>query len=76
MAKKIDLDKHIWEGWCVRHFIKVLQPFMDMVYRGESWHKPFQTRKDIKDYTMDKQPYYKKYIPEVVDYFCQRYNIK
>ena len=30
---------------------------MDMVYRGESWHTPFQTRKDIKDYTMDNQPY-------------------
>lgn len=76
MAKKINLEKHIWEGWCVKDFINELQPFMDMVMRGESWHKPFKTKDDIKEYTMSNQPYYKKAIPDVINYFCDRYNIK
>jgi hypothetical protein len=25
---------------------------------------------------MDNQPYYKKYIPEVVNYFAKKYSIK
>ena len=76
MAKKINLEKHIYEGWCVKHFIKELQPCMDMVMRGQSWHKPFETREDVKQYTMDYQPYYKKPIADVIEYFCQRYGIK
>ena len=49
MAKKINFEKHIYEGWCVKHFIEELQPCMDMVMRGESWHKPFQTRERMKN---------------------------
>ena len=73
---KINLEKHIYEGLCVKHFIEELQPQMDMVMNGQSWHKPFVTKNDIKEYTSNYQPYYKKPIKDVVEYFCQRYNIK
>ena len=33
------------------------------------------TKKDIRECCIDYQPYYKKYIPEVVEHFCNKYNI-
>ena len=36
---------------------------------GNSWHKPFTSKEELKRWCMDNQPYYKKYIPEVVTYF-------
>jgi hypothetical protein len=65
----VNMNKHIWEGWTVGSFIDDLEPQFDMINRGQSWQKPFTTREEVKRWAMDNQPYYKKYIPEVVDYF-------
>ncbi|MCS2956956.1 hypothetical protein NXX53_06650 [Bacteroides salyersiae] len=75
MAKKIDYTKHIWEGWTVQDFINDLNLSMSMIMGEQSWQKPFKNREEIKKWCMDHQPYYKKYIPGVVDHFCQQYNI-
>lgn len=74
--KKIDFDKYIYEGWKVRDFINELEPQVLMIMRGQSWKCPFKDRDDLKKWCMDNQPYYKKYIPEVVNYFAQEYNIR
>lgn len=74
--KTIDYSKHIWEGWTVGTFIGELQPSFDMVMAGNSWQPKFRTREEVKRWCMDNQPYYKKYIPEVVDHFCQQHNIQ
>ena len=74
--KKIDFDKHIYEGWKVRDFINELEPQVLMIMQGQSWKRPFKDRDDLKEWCMENQPYYKKYIPEVVNYFAQKYNIK
>lgn len=73
---KIDYDKHIWEGWTVQDFINELEPQIHMVMSGFSWQKPFSNKTDLKKYCMENQPYYKKYVPDVVNYFAQKYNIK
>ena len=73
--RKIDPDKHICEGLTVAYFIRELQPAADMIQADESWHKPFKNREEVKRWCMSNQPYYKKYIPDVVNYFCQRYQI-
>lgn len=73
---KIDYDKHIWEGWTVRNFIDELEPSFDAIMNSTSWQRPFTTRAEVKEWCMDNQPYYKKYIKEVVDYFCRKYNIR
>lgn len=65
----IDFNKHIWEGWTVQDFINELQPSFDNV------SDRFTTRKEVKEWCMYEQPYYKKYIKEVVDYFCKRAKI-
>lgn len=73
---KVDENKHIWEGWLVKDFIKELEPQIDMIYSGNSINKPFKNRQELKKWCMDNQPYYKKYIPDVVNYFAKKHNIK
>lgn len=69
------MDKHIWEGWTVGDFIESLQPQLDMIQQGRSWKSPMTTQKELKDWCKTNQPYYKKNIPQVVNYFCRRYGI-
>ena len=73
---RVDEHKHIWEGWLVKDFIKELEPQVDLIYSGNSINKPFKNRQELKKWCMDNQPYYKKYIPDVVNYFAKKYDIK
>ena len=68
----MSMDKHIWEGWTVRNFIEELEPTFNMIMRGQSWQKPFKSRDEVKRWCMDNQPYYKKYIPDVVSNFAKK----
>lgn len=72
---RINMDKHIWEGWTVGDFIKELQPQLDMIQNGQSWKKPFTSRTEMAKWIRDNQPYYKKSIKEVNEYFYARYRI-
>lgn len=63
---KIDYNKHIWEGWTVQDFIDDLHTMFNHVKHD------LKTRKHVKEWCIYNQPYYKKYIPEVVEHF---YNI-
>lgn len=73
---KIDLNKHIWEGWTVGAFIDDLQQNIQMIMGGNSWQKPFKTKAELKAWCMSNQPGYKKYVPDVVNYFAEKYSIK
>lgn len=68
----VNLNKHIWEGWTVGAFIEELEPTFNMIASGNSWMKPFKTKDDVKKWCMDNQPFYKKHIPEVVNYFFDK----
>lgn len=76
MAKEINYNKHIWEGWTVQSFIDELQPSVNMIMNNQGLQKPFKNREELKRWCMDNQPYYKKYIPDVVNHFCGQYRIK
>jgi len=65
----MNLKKHVWEGWLVEDFINNLEPIFNQIQSGNSWKKPFKTKGEIKEWCKDTQPYYKKHIPEVVNYF-------
>jgi hypothetical protein len=69
---KINLTKHIWEGWTVQDFINELEPMFNQIMGGGSWKTPFKDKAELKEWCMDNQPYYKKYIPEVVNYFAAK----
>jgi hypothetical protein len=68
----MNLDRHVWEGWTVQSFIDDLEPLFNQIMDGNSWQKPFASKEEIKKWCMNEQPYYKKYIPEVVNYFNQK----
>ncbi|MCK9417482.1 hypothetical protein M0Q97_12650 [Candidatus Dojkabacteria bacterium] len=67
-------NKHIWEGWTVQSFIDELEPMFNQIMSGQSWKKPFKDRDELKKWCMENQPYYKKYIKDVVDYFWRKCN--
>jgi hypothetical protein len=68
----MNMSKHIWEGWTVQDFVNELEPVFNMIMRGQSWQKPFQSKEELKQWCKDNQPYYKKAIPDVVNYFWQK----
>lgn len=72
----MDTSRHIWEGWTVRDFTQALQLQADMIMMGMSLRRPFQTRSELETWCRDNQPYYKQTIPEVVQFFSDRYGIK
>lgn len=76
MCSKDIMSRHVWEGWTVGDFIGELLPQADMIMAGQSWRKPFHTRAELEKWCCDNQPYYKKPVPEVVDYFTSRYGIR
>ena len=57
-------DRHIWEGWTVNDFIKELEITFP--------YQKFQTKDDVKKWCKSEQPYYKKHIPEVANYFIKK----
>lgn len=65
----------IWEGWKVSDFIRVLEPLLYDVQKGNTIYKKITNYNDLKQWCMDNQPYYKGFIPEVVDYFANKYNV-
>jgi hypothetical protein len=69
---KVNFDKHIFEGWTVRDFINELEPTFNMIMNGNSWHPVFTTKQQIKEWCKSNQPYYKKHIPDVVNYFVAK----
>jgi hypothetical protein len=70
---KINRDRHIWEGWTVGSFIDELEPMFDMLLIHSNFlYKPFATKEEVRKWCMENQPYYKKHIPEVVEYFYSK----
>lgn len=62
-------NRHIWEGWTVQDFIDELEPTFNLIMNNQSHYKPFEDKETLKKWCMDNQPYYKKHIPEVFNYF-------
>ena len=52
---KIDLNKEIYEGWTVRDFIADLEPFLNMIMRGQSWYPVIKSKEELKKWCMDNQ---------------------
>lgn len=73
---KINYNKHIWEGWTVQNFIDDLAPQLSIIMCGNSWRDPIKTKEDLKAWCMNNQPYTKKHVPEIVEHFAHKYNLK
>ena len=67
---KINLSRHIWEGWTVGDFINELELSFNLNQKNDTFK--LKNRDEVKKWCMNNQPYYKKYIKEVVDYFTTK----
>ncbi|HML65289.1 MAG TPA: hypothetical protein PKC55_10700 [Dysgonomonas sp.] len=56
-------------------FVDELQPVFDLIMLGLSWQPKLTSKAEVKKWCVNNWAYYKKYTPEVVDHFCQQYNI-
>tara|TARA_B110000858_G_scaffold153565_1_gene175079 strand:- start:552 stop:761 length:210 start_codon:yes stop_codon:yes gene_type:complete len=65
----INRDKHIWEGWTVGDFIDDIEVTFN--YRSK-YSNFWKSKEDLKKWVASEQPYYKKHIPEVYNYFLQK----
>lgn len=74
--KKIDYNKEVWEGWTIQDFIEALEDDISYIMADTSIIPPFKNKDELKKYCMENQPYYKRYIPEVIEHFANKYNIK
>lgn len=72
----IKFDKHIWEGWTVLDFINSLDYLIEKSINGNSSLKKITTKEELKKFCRENRPYYKKHIPEVYNYFEEKYNDK
>ena len=71
----IDLQREVWEGWTVQDFIDNLSDTIEMIMSNKSYIKPFKTKADMAKFIRENQPYYKKSIREVNDYFAKKYGL-
>lgn len=71
----IDLQREVWEGWTVQDFIDNLSDTIEMIMSNKSYIKPFKTKADMAKFIRENQPYYKKSIREVNDYFAKKYSL-
>ena len=71
----MNMNREVWEGWTVQKFINELEPQLEIIMSGQSWKKPLSGRDELETWLKDNQPYYKKIIPEVRDYFCRKYRL-
>ena len=69
MSTNINRDKHIWEGWTVGDFIDDIEVTFN--YRSK-YSNFWKSKEDLKKWVASEQPYYKKHIPEVYNYFLQK----
>lgn len=74
--KNIDYNREVWEGWLVKDFIEALEDDISDIMDDVSIIPPFRNKDELKKYCMENQPYYKKHVPEVVEHFANKYNIR
>lgn len=67
----MNMNRHIWEGWTPQDFVNDLEPMFDMIMQNRSHTKPLK-KDELKTWLKDNQPYYKKHIPEVYQYFLNK----
>ena len=66
-------NKHVWEGWTVGDFIDDIEPMFNLIMRSDNFwdNVGFKSKDQLKTWVKDHQPYYKKHIPEVYNYFLK-----
>lgn len=72
---KVDYYKEVWEGWKVIDFINEIEISVDYIISHCLPEDIKLTRKQLEELCIREQPYYKRVIPDVVNYFANKYQI-
>lgn len=72
----IDFNKHIWEGWTVGMFINEIGWEVELIMKGGSMHPPFSNKQELAEWCKSNQPYYKKKIAAVNNFFALKYKLR
>lgn len=72
----IDFSKQIWEGWTVGNFINELSWQVELIMNGNARQRPFTNKKELAEWCKNNQPYYKKKIAAVNNYFATKYRLQ
>jgi hypothetical protein len=70
------MKQEIWEGWTVGDFIEDLAPLLNQIMTSKSYIEPLETIAELADWCTSNQPNYKKLIPDVVNYFADKYGLR
>ena len=73
---EVNRNKHLWEGWTVGDFIDEIEPIFNTINSNANSFgtRAFKCKKELKEWVKSEQPYYKKHIPEVYNYFLNKTN--
>ena len=75
MAKTFDVTmdfyREVWEGWTPKDFIDEIRGVLDEIMGSQTSRRKPRTRSALIRTIVDLQPYYKRRIREVEDYFFQ-----
>ena len=73
VSANMDFYRNVWEGWTPKDFIDEIRDILDEIMGSQTSRRRPRTKKALINMIVDLQPYYKKRIREVADYFCKRY---
>lgn len=76
MAAKVNLNKHIWEGWTVGAIHDDMRWDADNIQKGNSCrHKPFKTQKEIAEWFKNEYPNWKKAANDIAKLIGEDYGL-
>ena len=53
-----------------------LAPLVGLIMSDRASTRPFETKEALKEWLVDNQPYYRKPIAKVTNYFAKKYDLK
>ena len=76
IVTKYHFDKHIWEGWEVRDFIRYIENDLDRIMEyGQMYAEPaLHNKQELSDWIKGHLPYTIKAHRYVLKYFTDKYN--
>lgn len=65
LCYRISYDENGCENYC----------HLELIMQGRSWRKPFTSKQELAACCRENQPYDKKRIPDVNNYFARKYHL-
>ncbi len=74
--KLMNSQRIVSNGWTVLDYKEYMRRDITLIMNGKLWIKPFKNIKELREYLINYQPFYKMEIEELTKYFSKRYKLK